>query len=396
MVFWKYVFIISVLVIIYNYIGYAIIAFIINKITGKPQKKSDVNYSPSVSFIVAAYNEEDVIEKKILNSLGQDYLSSKIEFIFITDGSTDETNSIIEKYPAVHLMYNAERRGKSAALNRAILAAKNEILIMSDANTYLNKEAVRYIASHYSSPLVGGVAGEKKVLSSNDREDVGSREGLYWKYESFLKKVDSDFYSVVGAAGELFSVRKNLYEPLPDSTILDDFVVSLKAAEKGYRIIYEPKAYAMELSSASVKEEKKRKIRIAAGGFQAMHMLYSLLFFWKHFRLSYLYISHRVLRWTLSPLCLVIAFISNAVLAFNTKNYIYIILFILQVLFYFSAFISRFISADSKLKFLKIAGYFSFMNFSVFLGFFRFISKKQSAAWEKSKRSVEVNTPELK
>ena len=100
---------------------------------------------------------------------------------------------------------------------------------MSDANTFLNKEAVRYIASHYSSSLVGGVAGEKKVLSSNDTEDVGHREGLYWKYESFLKKVDSDFYSVVGAAGELFSVRKTLYEPLPDSIILDDFVISLKS-----------------------------------------------------------------------------------------------------------------------------------------------------------------------
>jgi cellulose synthase/poly-beta-1,6-N-acetylglucosamine synthase-like glycosyltransferase len=267
---------------------------------------------------------------------------------------------------------------------------------MSDANTFLNKEAVRYIASHYHSPSVGGVAGEKKVLSSNDAEDVGSREGLYWKYESFLKKVDSDFYSVVGAAGELFSVRKNLYEPLPDSAILDDFIVSLKAAKKGYRIIYEPKAYAMESSSASVKEEKKRKIRIAAGGFQAMSMLYSLFFFWKHFRLSYLYISHRVLRWTLSPLCLVIAFISNAVLAFGIKHYIYIVLFAIQVLFYFSAFISKFIPADSRLKFLKIAGYFSFMNFSVFLGFFRFISKKQSAVWEKSKRSAEANAPELK
>jgi cellulose synthase/poly-beta-1,6-N-acetylglucosamine synthase-like glycosyltransferase len=293
-------------------------------------------------------------------------------------------------------MYNAERRGKSAALNRAIPLAKNEILIMSDANTFLNREVVRYIVSHYSSPLVGGVAGEKKVLSSNDTEDVGSREGLYWKYESFLKRIDSDFYSVVGAAGELFSIRKTLYEPLPDSAILDDFIISLKAAKKGYRIIYEPNAYAMELSSASVKEEKKRKIRIAAGGFQAMYMLYPLLFFWKHFRLSYLYISHRVLRWTLSPLCLVLAFISNAVLAFGIKNYIYITLFTIQVIFYFSAFISKFIPAHSRLKFLKIAGYFSFMNFSVFLGFFRFISKKQSSIWEKSKRSAEASAPELK
>lgn len=389
MLFWKYVFIVSLLLILYNYIGYAVIALIVNKITGKSKSTTRTVYQPTVSFIVAAYNEEDVIEKKILNSLDQDYSSSKIEFIFITDGSTDKTNSIVERYPAIQLLYQPERGGKSAALNRAVSAAKNEILIMSDANTFLNKEAVAYIAAHYNLENVGGVAGEKKVLSyESDIEDVGTREGLYWKYESFLKKVDSAFYSVVGAAGELFSIRRSLYEPLPNSVILDDFVISLKAAEKGYRIIYEPMAYAMELSSASIKEEKKRKIRITAGGFQAMQMLKSLLCFWRHFRLSYLYVSHRVMRWTTSPICLLLLFISNLLLLFNSVSYIYRTIFILQILFYLIALISSYIPANSKLKFLKIAGYFSFMNFSVFLGFYRYISKRQSSVWEKAKRSI--------
>ena len=402
MLFWKYVFLISLLLIVYNYIGYALIAFIINKLAinklapkTKPVLKTDEK--PAVSFIVAAYNEEDVIERKIINSLEQNYPASKIEFIFITDGSTDKTNSIIQKYQSVKLLYNAERKGKSAALNRAVSIAKNKILIMSDANTFLNKEAVARIASHYNLSSTGGVAGEKKVLTySEDVEGVGSREGLYWKYESFLKKIDSDFYSVVGAAGELFSVRKDLYEPLPDSVILDDFIISLKVAEQGYRIIYEPGAYAMELSSVTVSEEKKRKIRIAAGGFQAIRMLFSLFYFWRHPRLSFLYISHRVLRWTLSPFCLIILFISNGILALNTSSYIFKSSFILQVLFYLSAFISRYISATSKLKFVKISGYFIFMNFSVFLGFFRYISKKQSSIWEKSKRSTETKIPDLK
>jgi len=394
MLFLEYVFIVSLLLIIYNYIGYAVIAFIINKLVPKSKPVLSFDDQPTVSFIVAAYNEEEVIERKIINSLEQDYPSSKIEFIFITDGSIDKTNSIIQKYPDIQLMYNSERRGKSAALNRAISTAKNQILIMSDANTFLNKEAVARIAVHYNLQSTGGVAGEKKVLTySKDVEGVGSREGLYWKYESFLKKIDSDFYSVVGAAGELFSIRRDLYEPLPDSVILDDFVISLKAAEKGYRIIYEPNAYAMELSSVSISEEKKRKIRIAAGGFQAIQMLASLFYFWRHPRLSFLYISHRVLRWTLSPLCLITLFISNGILALNTSSYIFKSIFMLQILFYLLAFISRYISATSKLKFLKIAGYFSFMNFSVFLGFFRYVSKRQSSVWEKSKRSIEnLNT----
>jgi biofilm PGA synthesis N-glycosyltransferase PgaC len=391
MLFWKYVFIVSLLLIIYNYIGYALIAFIINKLSLKTKSVLNSNEQPTVSFIVAAYNEEDVIERKVINSLEQNYPASKIEFIFITDGSTDKTNAIIQKYADIRLMYNTERRGKSAALNRAVSAAKNQILILSDANTFLNKEAVARIAAHYNFPSTGGVAGEKKVLTySEDVEGVGSREGLYWKYESFLKKIDSDFYSVVGAAGELFSIRKDLYEPIPDSVILDDFVISLKVAEKGYRIIYEPGAYAMELSSVSISEEKKRKVRIAAGGFQAMQMLFSLFYFWRHPRLSFLYISHRVLRWTLSPLCLIALFISNGIIALNTNNYIFKSIFILQIIFYLSAFISRYISATSNLKFLKIAGYFSFMNFSVFLGFFRYISKRQTSIWEKSKRSIET------
>ena len=186
MLFCEYVFIGSLALILYNYIGYAILAFIINKIAPASGQAVNSEEQPGVSFIVAAYNEEDVIEKKIINSLEQDYPASKIEFIFITDGSTDKTNLIIQKYPAIELLYNAERKGKSAALNRAVAAAKNPVLIMSDANTFLNKEAVGYIASHYNLERVGGVAGEKKVITyTEDTEGVGSREGLYWKYESF-------------------------------------------------------------------------------------------------------------------------------------------------------------------------------------------------------------------
>lgn len=371
----------------YNYIGYALIVYVINKVTRKTVEPLVSTFIPSVSFIVAAYNEEGVIEEKILNSLQQNYPLSKIEFLFITDGSNDKTVSIIQNYPVIKLLHNYERKGKSAALNRAVAAANNDILIMSDANTFLNKDAVNYITAHYASEAVGGVAGEKKVMpSGDDTEGVGNREGLYWKYESFLKKIDSEFCSVVGAAGELFSIRRRLYQPLPTSVILDDFIISLKAAQQGYKIVYEPKAFASELSSLSISEEKKRKVRIAAGGFQSMRMLFSLLYFWKHPRLTFLYVSHRVLRWTLSPLCLIVLFISNGILAF-TEHYIFILIFILQVLFYTIAFFSQFIASASKLKFLKIAGYFSFMNYAVILGFFRYISKKQSAVWEKAQRS---------
>lgn len=389
MFFWKLVFWLSCFIVFYNYAGYAIIVFIINKLKNKKENYSPTDYHPSISFIVAAYNEEECIEKKIINSLEQTYPSDKIEFIFITDGSTDATPDITGKYTSIRLLHSKERNGKTAALNRAVINANNEILIFSDANTILNKEACANISRHYFNKQVGGVAGEKKVITlENDEGNAANSEGFYWKYESYLKKLDSEFYTVVGAAGELFSVRKDLYEPVAPKVILDDFIISMKIAQKGYRIIYEPSAFAMELPSFSIADEKKRKVRISAGGFQSIAMLADALFFWKHFKLSFLYISHRVLRWTLSPLCLVLALISNLVLAILSGVVIYKLIFALQILFYVSGLAYKFFpTLGKRLSILKLPYYFVFMNVSVFQGFFKYLQKKQSSAWEKSRRT---------
>jgi poly-beta-1,6-N-acetyl-D-glucosamine synthase len=413
MQYWRIIFIISSLIVFYNYVGYALIVYGLNMIK-KSRDGSDKSppWFPTVSFIVAAFNEEDCIREKILNSLDQDYPAQQIEYIFITDGSTDNTSDIIASYPAIKGLHHPERNGKSAALNRAVLAATHDILIFSDANTVLNRDATKNIARHYQHKDTGGVAGEKKVISSAGATDeVGAGEGLYWKYESFLKKIDAEFYSVVGAAGELFSIRRDLFEPLPDNVILDDFVASLRTAQKGFRIEYEPEAYAMELPSFSIKDEQKRKIRIAAGGFQAIGMLWPLLLFRNHVRLSFLYISHRVLRWTLSPLCLILTFISSFILAANSLQFssgpitgsagngsffsvvlpsspLYLILFAAQLLFYSMAILAAFIPPARCPKILKLPYYFTFMNISVIFGLFRFLKGGQSVKWEKAKRAV--------
>ena len=388
MQFWQIIFIVSCLIIFYNYAGYAILVYAFNSITGRKNKLlSDSSPLPSVSFIVAAFNEEDFIEMKITNSLEQDYTSSLIEYIFVTDGSTDNTNSIISKHPQIQLLYQPERKGKSAAINRAVQAAKNDILIFSDANTMLNKEATLRIIKNYSSEKIGGVSGEKKVVNLTGSSDhVSTGEGLYWKYESTLKKIDSDFYSVVGAAGELFSIRRKLYQPLPHYVILDDFIISLKTAQAGYRVLYEPGAYAMESPSFSVKDEQKRKIRISAGGFQSIAMLGSLLYFWKHARLSFLYISHRLLRWTLTPLCLMLALLSNVILVIQGSHMIFTIVLIAQLIFYAMA-ITGSVLPRNRFKIVKLPYYFTFMNVSVILGFFRYLRGNQSAVWEKAKRA---------
>ena len=389
MLFWEYVLVISLGVVFYNYAGYALIIYLLNKLKGKKRGPYQADFIPSVSFIVAAYNEEDCIEKKIINSLQQDYPSGHIEYIFITDGSTDRTNEVIAAYPSIQLLYTPDRHGKSAALNRAVSVARGEILIFSDANTVLNTEATRNLVRHYHNPRVGGVAGEKKVISTHTgTEEVGAGEGLYWKYESSLKQLDSDFYSVVGAAGELFSLRRNLYQAVEKQVILDDFIISMRVAEKGYQIVYEPQAYAMELPSFSLEDERKRKVRIAAGGFQAMSLLPSLFQFWKNPKLFFLYISHRVLRWTLSPLGLILAFVANTILFFSGAHPFYTLLFFAQVAFYGMALLGSLPSVKkSGFKLFRLCYYFVFMNLSVILGFFRFLRGRQPAAWEKARRA---------
>lgn len=394
MIFLEYTLWICCFIFFYNYVGYAVIVYLLNKLKNKRETVSYFNDYPSVSFVVAAFNEEECIEKKIINSLTQNYPKDKIEFIFITDGSYDNTPKIIKRYSVIRLLHFTERKGKSAALNRAVLESKNEILIFSDANTILNEDATAYIARHYSDHSIGGVAGEKKVIPINsDKKNITGSEGFYWKYESLLKKLDSDFYSVVGAAGELFSVRKKLYETVGHKIILDDFIISMKIALRGYRIMYEPKAFAIELPSFSIEDEKKRKIRIAAGGYQAMVLLPEAFYFWKHAKLSFLYISHRILRWTLSPICLIGAFLSSFLLSIFSSAFIFKIIFVLQFLFYIVGILPNFfVQVNKKLSIFKLPYYFIFMNVSVIQGFFRYLRKKQPPTWEKAKRRPEYKT----
>jgi cellulose synthase/poly-beta-1,6-N-acetylglucosamine synthase-like glycosyltransferase len=394
MTVWFYLFLGSCFIVLYNYAGYALIVIGLNRIRRRPATPTPADDGlPSVSFIVAAYNEADCIDQKIANSLDLDYPPHKIEFMFISDGSNDATPSIIRRYDRIVALHQPERQGKSAAINRAVLSARHEILIFSDANTILNREAVRLIARHYPDPAVGGVAGEKKVLSAADGNEVGDGEGLYWKYESFLKRTDADFYSVVGAAGELFSLRRNLYTVLPASIVLDDFVLSLKVAQQGFRVAYEPAAWASELPSASIEDERKRKVRIAAGGFQAITLLSPLLAFWKYPRLSFLYISHRVLRWAASPFCLPLAFLSNGILVllgagrFPTAAPALTAVFIAQCAFYGAAALAAIQPSLRRFKLVKLAHYFVFMNYCAILGFFRFLNGSQSAIWEKARRA---------
>jgi cellulose synthase/poly-beta-1,6-N-acetylglucosamine synthase-like glycosyltransferase len=387
----KILFWVSLFIVFYSYFGYGILIYLIvvvkRAFSDSKKGKPAVSFEPPVTLVVSAYNEADFIEHKIENSLSLDYPSDKLRFIFITDGSNDATPDIIEKYHQIKLLHLPERKGKVAAMNRSVQFVETPYVIFSDANTLLNPGSIRAIVKHYADPRVGGVAGEKKIISRDKDKAAGAGEGLYWRYESFLKKLDSELYSVVGAAGELFSMKTSLFHRAAEDTIIEDFVQSLQICMDGYVIRYEPDAYAVETSSASMREEQKRKVRIAAGAFQAMGILRNLFNIFRYPVLSFQFLSHRILRWTLCPLCLFICFFSNAVLVYYHAGRFYDVVFGLQIVFYAIAWTGwLFASRNIRIKTLYVPYYFMFMNLSVFLGFFRFVRKKQTAVWEKSAR----------
>jgi biofilm PGA synthesis N-glycosyltransferase PgaC len=386
----KIIFWLSISVIFYSYLGYGILLYIlvqIKKLFSPSRKLASTTYEPFVALVVAAYNEEDFIKAKIDNTMELDYPPDKLEVIFITDGSTDLTADIIRKYSNFKLLHEPERRGKVAAMNRAIDHVSAPLVVFCDANTLLNKECIRKLVAHYNDDKVGAVAGEKKIAVTHEGKAVAEGEGLYWKYESLLKRLDSQLYSVVGAAGELFSIRTALFEKAAEDTIIEDFVQSLKVCMKGYIVQYEPDAYAVESASLSMREEQKRKVRICAGAFQAMGILRNLFNIFKYPVLSFQFISHRILRWTLCPLCLSTLLASNLILAALDQRQFYYVFLFLQLLFYSLAVVGWInASRNIKMKILYVPYYFFFMNISVYIGFARFLQKKQSVLWEKAAR----------
>jgi cellulose synthase/poly-beta-1,6-N-acetylglucosamine synthase-like glycosyltransferase len=324
---------------------------------------------------------------KMQNIYDLDYPKEKLHIIWVTDGSTDDTNERLKAYPDVEVIFSPERRGKTAALNHGISHVKSEITVMTDANTLVNREAIREIVRCMQDPKVACVAGEKRVMSRHEGEIAAEGEGLYWKYESTLKRLDSELYSAMGAAGELNAIRTKLYEPMPERALLDDFVMSMKLVEQGYRIAYTSKAYAMEYGSANLEEESKRKRRIAAGGLQSSWWLRRMMLPYPHPLVSFLFVSHRVLRWTITPIMMMALIPLSVALVMMKAGSIYTAVWIGQIIFYLAAFAGYWLQEHGrKNKWLYVPYYFLFMNINVFRGM-RYLRHHQGGGtWEKAKR----------
>jgi len=389
----KILFWICLIICIYTYVGYGIILYLLvlakRLIKGKLKQLELPADSelPDVAFMVCAFNEEDVVEMKMQNIHELDYPKEKLHIVWVTDGSTDNTNERLQAYPDVEIVFSPERRGKTAALNHGISQVKSEITVMTDANTLVNREAIREIVRCMQDPKVACVAGEKRVMSRHEGEIAAEGEGLYWKYESTLKRLDSELYSAMGAAGELNAIRTSLYEPMPETALLDDFVMSMKLVEQGYKINYSSNAYAMEYGSANLEEESKRKRRIAAGGLQSSWWLRSMMNPFKNFTVAFQFVSHRVLRWSITPIAMLALIPLNVALIMMKAGTVYTVIWILQILFYLAAFGGYLLEQHGhKNKLLYVPYYFLFMNINVFRGMRYLKTHQGGGTWEKAKR----------
>ena len=381
---WTLIFFTSLFLLFYTYVGYGMLIAFLNLFRKSRIAGSFPEKWPHVTMVVAAFNEIECIEEKITNSLQLDYPADKLHLLIVSDGSNDGTDTIISKYVQVQLLHRQQRLGKTAALNRAMEFVTSPIVIFSDANALLNKEAVRFIVRHFEDPLVGGVAGEKKIIDSGSL--VGKSEGVYWRYESLMKQLDAEFNTGIGAAGELFAMRTILYSPLSENILLDDFVQSIRLLLKGYRLAYEPNAYAFEGPSLSFAEEWKRKVRIAAGAWQTMFLYPSLFAFWKHPLISFQFISRRFFRWVLCPLALMSIFISNYFL-WQTGGHFYVAAWWMQLVFYASAFTGWMYQYSGRPGWWWLLPfYFIFTNIAQLAGAIAWLSGSQKATWTKAKR----------
>jgi len=391
-IFW-----ILLLIVFYTFAGYAVLLAILLSLKRTISKKRiipEVKSAdlPRVCMFVAAYNESNYVDVKVANLLELDYPKDKIQYLWITDGSDDGTPELLKKYPQMEVHHLPERRGKIHAMNRGIQFVDAPIVIFSDSNTTLCKQAIRVMVETFNDPMVGCIAGEKRIVNLKADGAAGSGENIYWKFESWVKRMDSELNSAVGAVGELFAIRTSLYSEVENDTILDDFIISLRIAEQGYRIAYTPDAYAIETASINISEELKRKVRIAAGGLQTVGRLKELLNPFRYGWLSVQYISHKVLRWTIAPIALFCLLIVNLFLVLNSGKWsfddFYTVFFFLQAFLYLFALLGAMIERHKiRFKLLFVPFYFVAMNYASMLGMIRFLKGRQSVNWEKSKRA---------
>lgn len=377
-------------VVVYTYVLYPVLLFLAYALV---QLRRDVRFLlsrrdrraakpaatdlPSVSLIVAAYNEEASLAEKLANIRALDYPRDRFEVIFVSDGSTDGTNSILKAAAAageIRCVFLEKRGGKPRALNHAVAEARNEILVFSDASTLFAPNVVRMLARHFASREVGAVCGAVQLLGSAESHQT---EGAYWKFESMLHLMEGRLGATVTASGAIYALRRTCYKPLQPGDIIDDFLVPMNARQMGYRVLHDPEALATEFSADSVKGEFTRRVRLATGSFRALSRLRSPFL---GSAAGWALFSHKILRWIL-PFLLIGVLISNLFLL----NYpLYRILLLCQLAFYSWAMLGfLFRQRMQKVRYALIGYFLVAMHVAFLVGFWRYLWGQADSTWQR-------------
>jgi len=371
--FWFLIFL-----ILYCYIGYPLILLILGFFFGKKVEKREI--FPSISLLIPVYNEEKIIKEKIENSLNLDYPKEKLEIVVASE-STDKTNEIVKEYKekGIKLFVFPQRKGKQYTIYRTLPKCKGKIIVLTDANAMFKKDALRKLVRNFADPKIGCVSGRLKYLNPK-KSLAGEAEGIYWKYEFFLKKLESKISSLLGANGSIYALKKELYSPLSKYRG-DDFDLPIRVAQQGYGVIFEPEAISEEEVYPDFLANFKKKIVIVGWHFKGALIL--LLKSIKKFqiRLAFQIISHKILRWLIG-FFLILIFLSNLFLIGKSS---YLILFIGQILFYSLALFGFLLDRKGKRlnKLINLIYYFCGVNLAAVIGIINGILGKQKPTWEK-------------
>jgi cellulose synthase/poly-beta-1,6-N-acetylglucosamine synthase-like glycosyltransferase len=374
----------SVCGIVYAYLGYPMVIFAFSRLFGRapnPPVVADADL-PTVSLLIAAYNEAGVIEDRIHNALELSYPEERSEIVIASDGSDDGTADICACYRArIRPIVFPVRQGKPATLNAAIPQLDGDIVVLSDANTRMDPEALRHLARWFVDPAVGAVCGR---LVLNDPGTGRNADGLYWRYETFLKQCEARLGALLGANGAIYALRRSLFTPLPPGTVVDDFVIPLAAKlHSGCRIVYDEAALAYEESAPNLRAEFGRRSRIGVGGFHALTMLWPLLdprHGWTAFALW----SHKVLRWA-CPFLLIAAILTAASLV---RFPFYRAALIAQAAFYALCVVGALLPPTPASRLLRVLPMFAGMNLALLTGILRGICGRQTGVWARTERPL--------
>jgi cellulose synthase/poly-beta-1,6-N-acetylglucosamine synthase-like glycosyltransferase len=372
---WLLVFAVSAGALLYSYAVYPFLLALLPKQRRLPI--TEPTDWPFVSVLVSVYNEEKHIAARIENLLALDYPADKLEVLIGSDGSDDRTNELARQFadPRIKLHEFSPRRGKPSVLNRLVPLARGELLAFTDANAMFAPDALKKLIRHFSQPGIGGVCGRLVLTGDTSVTD----EGPYWKLETYLKTQESAIDSCLGANGAIYALRRSAWPGISDNTFIDDFVIAMGVREQGLRVIYETEAVAKEELPRSVGHEMTRRIRIGAGDFQSLVLCWRSLLPTRGFH-SFAFWSHKVLRW-FGPFFMIGALVSNILLL---PQPLFVLTMILQLTFYALALAGAL--ARRKIVWLSAPHYFVTINLALLLGFFRFITGTQRAAWKRTGR----------